>query len=382
MPETATLEETAAAATGDGGLSARPCNEVIDYQIYVGHLRPLQLQRPGAALLPAPGAECGRHPGEPGRQGPSARSRATTSPSGSGRRSRRSPTATAPGSRSPKSRPGRRCSPPWWPRSTVPTTSASGRSPDRSGTFSRRPPGVVDVDWYMEERPGPVPASRWTRKRRRCTGSARPRSARRCRTALSGAQAGLLHDPREKEDVPIMLRLPLASRAGVERLAAVETHGRRRAAWCPFPTWSRSRRPPIDQSIYHKNLMPVVYVTGDVAGAKESPVYAILEMQQENRRRSHLPEGLPDRAAYAPACPDSDRRFAMKWDGEWHITYEVFRDLGHRLRRGAGADLRPGGGLVPVLHHAPCHHGRHPLFPDRHPAGPLGSWAPFSPPPP
>jgi multidrug efflux pump subunit AcrB len=83
---------------------------------------------------------------------------------------------------------------------------------------------------------------------------------------------------------------------------------------------------PIDPGITHKNLMPVVYVTGEVAGARESPVYAILEM----RRRIaalELPEGYRV-AQHTAGLPDSDRRLAMKWDGEWHITYEVFRDLG------------------------------------------------------
>jgi multidrug efflux pump subunit AcrB len=75
-----------------------------------------------------------------------------------------------------------------------------------------------------------------------------------------------------------------------------------------------------DRSIHHKNLKPVVYVTGDVAGAEESPVYAILEL---NRRLAPLGmEILSTRQPFSTEHP------AMKWDGEWHITYEVFRDLG------------------------------------------------------
>jgi len=63
-----------------------------------------------------------------------------------------------------------------------------------------------------------------------------------------------------------------------------------------------------------------------VAGVKESPVYAILEMYQKIEAID-LPEGYRI-AQYSAAVPESDRKFAMKWDGEWHITYEVFRDLG------------------------------------------------------
>jgi multidrug efflux pump subunit AcrB len=72
--------------------------------------------------------------------------------------------------------------------------------------------------------------------------------------------------------------------------------------------------------------MPVVYVTGDVAGVKESPVYAILEMRKKISAIS-LPEGY-EIEQYTARIPESDKHFAMKWDGEWHITYEVFRDLG------------------------------------------------------
>ena len=72
--------------------------------------------------------------------------------------------------------------------------------------------------------------------------------------------------------------------------------------------------------------MPVVYVIGDVAGVKESPVYAILEMHRKIKGIS-LPEGYQI-VQHTADLPGSDRRYAMKWDGEWHITYEVFRDLG------------------------------------------------------
>jgi multidrug efflux pump subunit AcrB len=88
----------------------------------------------------------------------------------------------------------------------------------------------------------------------------------------------------------------------------------------------RIEKTGIDRSIYHKNLMPVVYVIGEVAGAKESPFYAILELWKAIDA-VQLPEGYRI-AQHTAGLPESDRRIAMKWDGEWHITYEVFRDLG------------------------------------------------------
>jgi multidrug efflux pump subunit AcrB len=80
------------------------------------------------------------------------------------------------------------------------------------------------------------------------------------------------------------------------------------------------------QSLYHKNLLPVTYVTGDVAGQAESPVYAILQMNRAIAALK-LPEGYAFET-YTSAPPSDSTKYAMKWDGEWHITYEVFRDLG------------------------------------------------------
>jgi multidrug efflux pump subunit AcrB len=79
-------------------------------------------------------------------------------------------------------------------------------------------------------------------------------------------------------------------------------------------------------SIYHKNLQPVTYVTGDLAGRNESPVYAILRMN-EAIARLKLPEGY-GLEIFNATQPFDTSKYAMKWDGEWHITIEVFRDLG------------------------------------------------------
>jgi len=142
---------------------------------------------------------------------------------------------------------------------------------------------------------------------------------------LSGKQAGLLHQPLEKEDVPIRLRPPLALRAGLGRLQAIKIPSVD-GSLVPLLNLIKIRKTEVDRSIYHKNLMPVVYVIADVAGVKESPVYAILEMRKKINDIP-IPEGYR-LEQHTAALPKSDRRFAMKWDGEWHITYEVFRDLG------------------------------------------------------
>ena len=81
-----------------------------------------------------------------------------------------------------------------------------------------------------------------------------------------------------------------------------------------------------DTSLYHKNLQPVTYVTADLAGENESPVYAILKVN-ETLDAMQLPEGY-GLDVFNAVQPFDTSKYAMKWDGEWHITIEVFRDLG------------------------------------------------------
>ncbi len=185
-------------------------------------------------------------------------------------------------------------------------------------------PGVVDIDWYMET-PYPRYQMAIDRERAAMHGISVMQIVDTVNLALNGKQVGLLHQPNEREDVPILLRLPLADRADIQRLQAIKITS---AAGEPISLGSlvQVRQTQAEQSIYHKNLMPVVYVTGDVAGSKESPVYAILEMRKKIEA-IQLPEGYQI-AQHTAGIPQTDRRFAMKWDGEWHITYEVFRDLG------------------------------------------------------
>jgi multidrug efflux pump subunit AcrB len=86
----------------------------------------------------------------------------------------------------------------------------------------------------------------------------------------------------------------------------------------------------VEKSRYHKNLMPVTYVIGDVAGIIESPVYAIFQMNEALRKLNPADfggSGTELRILNA-SIPFSDKEPALKWDGEWHITIEVFRDLG------------------------------------------------------
>lgn len=185
-------------------------------------------------------------------------------------------------------------------------------------------PGVVDVDWYMEE---DQPRTRFVVNKEKAAlhGVSTEQVAQTLRLSVEGIPAGLVHQPREKEDLNILLRLPRAERSSVDSLLAVRVIGSHGNA-VALGELVKVSNTTVDKSIYHKNLMPVVYVTGDVAGQEESPVYAILKMDSQIRNL-RLPEGY-SLEQYTARQPATDQRLAMKWDGEWHITYEVFRDLG------------------------------------------------------
>ncbi len=186
-------------------------------------------------------------------------------------------------------------------------------------------PGVVDVDWYVEDAQSKYDI-RVDWDKAALHGVSAAEVARTLQVGLGGATAGLLHDSKSREDVPIEVRLSRQDRSGVENLLGlkVPTASGSQVALGEVTTVQHST---IDTSVYRKNLRPVVYVTGDLAGQEESPVYAILKMKEEIAKIK-LPEGYQVEQSMGTEPPERTDRFSMKWDGEWHITVEVFRDLG------------------------------------------------------
>ncbi len=185
-------------------------------------------------------------------------------------------------------------------------------------------PGVVDVDWYVE---ADRPKYRFVvdKEKASLNGVTAEQVSSSLRMAVGGMGAGLLHQATEKEDVVIFLRLPQDERSSVEDLKQIKVMGPR-GNFVALGELVRAEKMIADKSIYHKNLMPVVYVTGDVAGQEESPLYAILKMDRVLDQLK-LPEGYRFER-WVSHQPFSTLKYAMKWDGEWHISYEVFRDLG------------------------------------------------------
>ena len=202
-------------------------------------------------------------------------------------------------------------------------------------------PGVVDTDWYIE---ADQPKARFVVDKEKAAlhGITAETISQTLRLAVGGQAVDLLHLPKEKEDVNIVLELPRSLRTTPEELLGLRVRSGDANA-LPEPGASAASAPLIplrelvtidhtitDKSIYHKNLMPVTYVIGDVAGAVESPVYAILAMNNALAKLDTKEFGGDGTKLkiYNAVLPFSDAQPSMKWDGEWHITIEVFRDLG------------------------------------------------------
>jgi multidrug efflux pump subunit AcrB len=185
-------------------------------------------------------------------------------------------------------------------------------------------PGVVDVDTSITHaQPKSVLAV--DREKAALHGVPPAQAVEAVAAALGGVEAGLLHLPREREPVPIRVVFPRSRRADLGPVLELRlpSSGGSSIRLGDLARHEPGREPP---AILHKNLRRVVYVTADLAGSEESPVYAIARL---DRRIAGLgvPEGYTiERTSTGP--PETTDRLAVKWDGEWHITYEVFRDLG------------------------------------------------------
>lgn len=191
------------------------------------------------------------------------------------------------------------------------------------GAFEKTP-GVVDVDWYVED-PQPKYRVIVDKEKSALHGVPTEQVVRTFKVALGGTAVGLLHLPKEKEDVPLFVRLPREKRSSIKDLRAVQVASPS-GKMVPLSELVQLEETPETPFIYRKNLKRVVYVTGDVAGGEESPVYAILKL---NRALDALtiPEGYKVER-FSARQPFFTESLAVKWDGEWQITYEVFRDLG------------------------------------------------------
>ncbi len=191
--------------------------------------------------------------------------------------------------------------------------------------------GVVDVDWYREaERLKTVIAV--DKEKAALNGISESEITQAVDLAVKGLPVTLFHRPDDKEEINIILELPRAQRARVESILNAQLRSGLNPAGplVPLRELVTVSETPIDQPIYRKNLKPVIYVTGDVAGAAESPAYAIFALNKKLAQLDGREYGGEQKtiAIYNLQQPFCVLEPAIKWDGEWHITLEVFRDLG------------------------------------------------------
>ena len=195
-------------------------------------------------------------------------------------------------------------------------------------------PGVVDVDWMVED-DQKVYDLVVNKERAAFRGVSAEQIAQTLRMSLAGMDVGVLHTDKELDPVTIQVRLPQSDRTSLHDLSTlfVQSQGMgtlttrlRAGEMIPLSELVRVEEKIKEKSIYRKDLRRVVYVTADVAGATESPVYAMLNMDKKIEQLK-VPGGYSVSPLYT-ASPASDEKLAMKWDGEWQITFEVFRDLG------------------------------------------------------
>jgi len=202
---------------------------------------------------------------------------------------------------------------------------------DRVRTIFRESPGVVDVDWYVEDRQ-PKTILVVDKEKAALHGISEASIANTIQMAVQGYPVALLHSPVDREDVNIVLELPRALRARPEDLLALPVRNEMNPAApvVPLRELVTLQSVPGERNIYHKNLQNVTYVTADVAGVVESPVYAIFAMNRELAKLDGRDFGgtQPHVEVFNNRMPVDDHEPAMKWDGEWQVTLEVFRDLG------------------------------------------------------
>jgi len=139
------------------------------------------------------------------------------------------------------------------------------------------------------------------------------------RMALSGEDVTPVHDGESKYEVPVHVVLPAERQDAIEQLLQLRVRSSS-GALVPVSEVVEVRKSRREQVIYHKDLLPVVYVTGDMGGKLDSPLYGMFSI------RSKLPAAMDEYFIHQPQDPYA--AYALKWDGEWQITYETFRDMG------------------------------------------------------
>ncbi|HNW45485.1 MAG TPA: efflux RND transporter permease subunit, partial [Elusimicrobiales bacterium] len=191
-------------------------------------------------------------------------------------------------------------------------------------TILKNTEGIVDVDSYMPEAQ-PITRLLVDRQKATLNGVAAAEIVQTAALSLTGSDIDSAHVEDENEAVDIRLRLSPEKRRQLATLKEIKFFSPNGTA-IPMASFVRAESGLENQPVYRKNLQRVIYVTADIAGGTESPVYAVLDLKAKIDALSKTRGAKISQ--YFTRQPVSASETAIKWDGEWHITYEVFRDLG------------------------------------------------------
>ena len=146
-------------------------------------------------------------------------------------------------------------------------------------------------------------------------------------TVLDGYDAGYLHNQNVKYPIPIRLEFSTADKADINNLLGLKLKNNNNTliSLSEVASIKKSKR---EHSIYHKDLLPVVFVTGDLAGNLDSPLYGMFDMFSQLSDRIFSPLLDQPIEQYLINQPGNPYQYSLKWDGEWQVTYETFRDMG------------------------------------------------------
>ena len=187
----------------------------------------------------------------------------------------------------------------------------------------RGTPDIVDIDTSVE-----ADATRFIievdRQRAALLGVPQQRIAGILQMALNGEDVTYVHQARERYPIPVRLDLPVSSKADLDALLALEVRSQS-GQRVPIAEIANVREVGWDDAVYHKDLLPVVFVTADMAGRLDSPLYGMFKLGEKIDELANA--GTPVEQRYI-SQPENPYYFSMKWDGEWQITYETFRDMG------------------------------------------------------
>ncbi len=179
--------------------------------------------------------------------------------------------------------------------------------------------GIVDVDDSVEF-PSRKILVQIDRMKAARLGVDQDQVTRALSTVLDGEDISYLHGEYVKYAVPVRIAYSDADKADLEQVLALKVRGRN-GDMVPLSEIVRVLEKQRESSIHHKDLLPVVYVTGDMAGSADSPLYGLFDISEQIKAR-----GATDQ--WFLTQPDNPYEYSLKWDGEWQVTYETFRDMG------------------------------------------------------